>query len=63
MDTANAVGHKVFIGKLDKQELGLAEKLVVWMVKAPSGDFRDWQVVASWAGEIVKALSPAPIPT
>ena len=62
MATVRAVGHQVFVGKLDKQELGLREKLVISMVKAPTGDFRDWQAVSNWANEIAKDLSPEPIP-
>jgi hypothetical protein len=26
------------------------------MVKAPVGDFRDWQAIVAWAGEIAEAL-------
>ena len=62
MSMTRAVGHEVFVGKLDKEQLGLGEKLVVRMVKAPVGDFRDWQAVRSWAKEIVAALAPVPTP-
>lgn len=56
-----AVDHKVFVGKLDKNQLGIGEKLVIRMVKAPVGDFRDWQAVQDWAAEVVTALSPVPV--
>lgn len=46
----------VFHGELDKEELGLAEKLIVKGVKAPMGDFRDWEAVTSWATAIAAAL-------
>jgi menaquinone-dependent protoporphyrinogen oxidase len=36
--------------------LNLAEKLVVKALKAPVGDFRDWDVIASWAEGIAAAL-------
>ena len=62
MATVRAVNHRVFVGKLDKQDLGLGEKIVIRMVKAPTGDFRDWQAVSDWANEIALELSPAPIP-
>lgn len=61
MAMTRAVGHKVFVGKLDRNQLGIGEKLVARMVKAPVGDFRDWQAVQNWAGEIVRALSPIPV--
>jgi menaquinone-dependent protoporphyrinogen oxidase len=60
MAMTRAVGHQVFVGKLDKEQLGLGEKLVVRMVKAPAGDFRDWQAISDWAEEIVSALAPVP---
>lgn len=55
-----ARGHKVFVGKLDSDDLGLGEKLIIRMVKAPTGDFRDWQDVSDWVGEIILALNPVP---
>jgi menaquinone-dependent protoporphyrinogen oxidase len=36
--------HRVFVGKLDKQALGFGERLVVRAVRAPEGDFRDWEL-------------------
>jgi menaquinone-dependent protoporphyrinogen oxidase len=60
MVMTRAVGHKIFVGKLDKKQLGLREKLVIRMVKAPTGDFRDWQMIQEWAAEIVGDLSPVP---
>lgn len=57
----NARGHKVFVGKLDANDLGLSEKLIIRMVKAPTGDFRDWQDVSDWVSEIVRILNPLPV--
>jgi menaquinone-dependent protoporphyrinogen oxidase len=45
-----------FHGVLDMETLNLAEKLVVKALKAPVGDFRDWDVIASWAEDIAAAL-------
>jgi menaquinone-dependent protoporphyrinogen oxidase len=45
-----------FHGVLDMKTLNLAEKLVVKALKAPVGDFRDWDVIASWAEGIAAAL-------
>lgn len=41
-----------FGGKLVLKMLNPFEKWIIKKVKAPEGDFRDWQVVESWANEI-----------
>lgn len=51
-------GIAVFHGKLDPQELNFAEKLVLKMVKAPTGDFRHWDEITAWAEGIAAALDP-----
>lgn len=48
--------HRVFAGRLDRQRLGVAERLVVGMVRAPDGDFRDRDAVRQWAARIVDEL-------
>jgi menaquinone-dependent protoporphyrinogen oxidase len=53
----NAHGHQIFVGKLDRNSLNLGEKLIVRMVKAPYGDFRDWDTVRAWAQEIGQTLN------
>ncbi len=49
--------HRVFFGALDKDELALGERIIMKAVKAPEGDFRDWDAIAAWADEIADALS------
>jgi menaquinone-dependent protoporphyrinogen oxidase len=51
-----AKGHRLFAGRLDKSELGLGERTVVRAVRAPEGDFRDWDAVREWAEEIAAHL-------
>jgi len=46
----------VFHGELDPEELGLGEKLIIKGVKAPTGDFRDWDSIADWASSIGETL-------
>ena len=46
-----------FHGMLDMKKLSLAEKLIVKAIKAPVGDFRDWDVITSWAAAIAEALN------
>jgi menaquinone-dependent protoporphyrinogen oxidase len=49
-----------FHGVLDTGKLGLGEKLIVKALKAPTGDFRDWEAITSWAADIASALEQAP---
>jgi menaquinone-dependent protoporphyrinogen oxidase len=58
-----ARGHRVFAGRLDKDDLGLAEKVIVAAVKAPEGDFRKWDEVRAWAATIAAELVAEPVPT
>jgi menaquinone-dependent protoporphyrinogen oxidase len=60
MQATHAREHCTFVGKLDKHSLGIGERLIAKAVKAPEGDFRDWEAIRGWAGEIAAALqSPA----
>lgn len=45
----NARGHRIFVGSLQKEDLNFGEKLIVKAVKAPYGDFRDWDAIRAWA--------------
>ena len=49
-------GHRVFAGSLDRAKLSLAERVVAKGVKAPMGDFRDWDEIDAWAREIAGSL-------
>ena len=48
-----------FRGELDMEKLSFAEKLIVKGIKAPVGDFRDWDAITSWAGVIAEELKHA----
>lgn len=54
--------HRIFVGKLDRQQLGFGERLIARVVSAPEGDFRDWEAIHQWADEIAAALAPAVTP-
>jgi menaquinone-dependent protoporphyrinogen oxidase len=56
MGQVKARDHHVFVGKLDSAQLGLAERLMVKVVHAPGGDFRDWDEVSAWGREIARQL-------
>jgi len=49
--------HQVFAGRLDKQALGLAERLVSKVVEAPEGDYRDLGAIIEWARSIGSSLA------
>ncbi len=51
--------HRIFVGKLDQRDLGVAERMIAKVVGAPYGDFRDWDTVGAWAHTIAAALQPA----
>ena len=52
-----ARGHRSFAGRLDPGGLSLAERAVVALVRAPEGDFRDWDAIEAWATEVAEDLS------
>jgi len=47
---------RVFPGVLDREKLGLGEKLIVKMIGAPDGDYRPWDEIDEFAREIGDAL-------
>lgn len=55
-ERTHARGHYMLPGKLDRHELNRGERLVVNVVRAPDGDFRDWNAIRAWADEIGPAL-------
>ena len=57
--TANEIKPRdtaFFHGVLDMDKLKFAEKLIIRALKAPTGDFRDWEAIHEWADGIAKAL-------
>ena len=57
VESTGAEEHVVFAGKLDRSKLNLLERSMVKAVKAPYGDFRDWDEISRWADRISRALS------
>jgi menaquinone-dependent protoporphyrinogen oxidase len=49
-------GMVLFHGALDADKIGFVEKWMVNNVKAPFGDFRNWDVITSWAKGIADTL-------
>jgi len=58
----NAIDHRVFNGKLDRQQLGFGERAIVLAVHAAEGDFRSWEAVSEWASGIAATLQATPVP-
>jgi menaquinone-dependent protoporphyrinogen oxidase len=46
----------VFHGDLSIDKLNIGERLIIKVVKAPTGDFRDWDAITRWAATIAETL-------
>jgi menaquinone-dependent protoporphyrinogen oxidase len=55
--STTARDHRVFSGKIDKSSLSFAERAILVAVRAPEGDFRDWDDIENWANEIARQLA------
>ena len=49
--------HRIFYGALDPSHLSFAERVMVKAVRAPEGDFRDWEAIEAWAASLARELS------
>lgn len=47
----------VFHGNINPDRLNLTEKMLINVIKAPTGDFRNWAAIEAWAGGIAAALA------
>jgi menaquinone-dependent protoporphyrinogen oxidase len=56
IETTSALSHKVFAGKLDTSQLTFGERAVVGALRAPKGDFRDWDEISNWAEVVADEL-------
>jgi menaquinone-dependent protoporphyrinogen oxidase len=67
MQAVDARDHRVFFGAYDpdREPIGFAERFVALMPAAkaamPAGDFRDWDEIEAWAGEIARDLASVPV--
>ena len=46
------VAVTLFAGRLDPEKLSFIQRRMTGFVKAPKGDFRDWDAIAAWAREL-----------
>jgi menaquinone-dependent protoporphyrinogen oxidase len=49
-------GHRLFAGKIEGSDLGISEKALVALVRAPDGDYRPWSEISMWAESIAETL-------
>jgi menaquinone-dependent protoporphyrinogen oxidase len=54
--STKAVNHHLFAGALNIRDLSFVERVIVKGVKAPAGDFRDWDGIDSWGRAIAQHL-------
>jgi menaquinone-dependent protoporphyrinogen oxidase len=62
-ELTGARGHRVFPGRMDKSLLNVAERAMVTAMRAPLGDFRNWEEVSGWARAVsadLRELTAAP---
>ena len=60
----SARGHRLFAGKIDGSDLGLAERALIKLVRAPHGDYRSWSEISVWGQDIAATLlEPSRAPT
>jgi menaquinone-dependent protoporphyrinogen oxidase len=52
LDPLKPVAEALFAGKIDLEKLSFVQKWMVNKVKAPVGDFRDWDAISQWAKEL-----------
>ena len=57
-DQIRLVEHRSFAGSLELASLGLGERLISRIVGSAEGDFRNWDEIRAWAGDIACALDP-----
>jgi menaquinone-dependent protoporphyrinogen oxidase len=48
--------QRIFFGVLDYSRLSFAERMMAKAVRAPEGDFRDWEAIEAWAASIARDL-------
>jgi menaquinone-dependent protoporphyrinogen oxidase len=55
-DRIHARDIAIFHGAADPKKMNLIERWMVKNIKAPLGDFRDWNAIHAWASAIAAAL-------
>ena len=61
-EAVGARDHRTFYGVLRRDALGFKERMMVKAVRAPEGDFRNWDEIRSWAESIADSLGTTAAP-
>jgi menaquinone-dependent protoporphyrinogen oxidase len=48
--------QRIFFGAIDHSRLSFPERMMAKAVRAPEGDFRDWEAIEVWAERIARDL-------
>jgi menaquinone-dependent protoporphyrinogen oxidase len=56
IDATGARERRIFTGRLDRSRLNFFEKAIVVALRAPEGDFRDWDAIREWSRGIAACL-------
>ncbi|MDD1675968.1 MAG: flavodoxin domain-containing protein [Methanomicrobiales archaeon] len=56
LDPVRPVATTVFAGRLDPTRLSFVSRKLVAFMKAPTGDFRDWDAIGAWAKSLPAVL-------
>ena len=56
VESVGARGYVTLSGALDRSRLSLVDRLITRVVKAPDGDFRDWEAIRAWTNGVAAAL-------
>ncbi len=55
----NPVEVGIFPGRLKSGGLSFTDRAIVRLIRAKTGDFRDWEAVRAWAQAVCRKLAPA----
>lgn len=53
----SAIEHQVFAGRIDETHINTSERLILNLVHARQGDYREWGAICAWANNIAEMLT------
>jgi menaquinone-dependent protoporphyrinogen oxidase len=57
VEAISPVGHRLFAGRLDRGSLSRGERMITRVIGGVAGDFRDWEEIDGFAGEVAAHLA------